>query len=413
MAVKNGSGITEGFRTSHWNFNEALTRDFRIPKKVIVHDCTLRDGLQEPGITLSLDDSIHIAEKLAEVGVHRVEIGHGGMNPEEAKTIKEIAKRNLGPEIFTFCGPRAENIDKAIDCGVNGLLIPFFSSEYEVQATGRTKESIVDSTIEATCYAREKGLWVTLFTIDATRSEDSFYFNMVEKIVEDGYFDSICVADTRGVLNPQAVSFFVKRIKEKINRSVEIHVHNNFGLAVANTAAGVIAGCDIIHSTINGVGASAGNCPLSEIAVTLRVLYGIDTGIKHDKLVDLTRFGARLLGRPIPPMRPLVGDMIYAVEVERIAALQRSAEQQGKEFDILNEYPVKPEFVGHKPGQRIMLGANAGRANVEIRAEEMNITLTHDQITAVLAEVKRKGKEVKRVLTEEEFREITDRIKAG
>ena len=413
MTKKEESWFTEDYRVSHWNFNEGLTRDFRIPKKVKVHDCTLRDGLQEPGVTLTLDDSIRIAERLAEVGVDRLEIGHGGMNPEEAKTIKEIARRRLGPEIFTFCGPRAENIDKALECGVNGLLIPFFSSEYEVKATGRTAEQILEGTIEATHYAHDKGLWVTLFTIDATRAEEGFYFDMVGKVARDGYFDSMCVADTRGVLNPQAVSFFIRRIREKINRPVEIHVHNNFGLAVANTAAGVIAGSEIVHCTLNGVGASAGNCPLSEIAVTLRILYGIETGIKYNKLVDLAQFGAKTLGRPVPPMQPLVGDMIYSVEVERIAALQRAAEKEGRVFDILNEHPVRPEFVGHPPGQRIMLGANAGRANVEIRAEEMGIQLDEGELLKVLADVKRKGAEAKRVLTREEFKEIVERIKGS
>ncbi len=413
MATTKEPWKTDDFWVSPWNFKEEVTRDFRIPPQVKVHDSTLRDGVQEPGITLDLDGSIRIAEKLAEVGVHRIEIGHGGASPEEEKTIKEVVKRNLGMEIFTFCGPRVESVEKAMECGVHGLLIPLFSSEYEIQAVGRPVEAILEGIIEATRFAHEKGLYVTLFTIDATRAEESFYFNLVDKVSRDGYYDGMGIADTRGVLNPQGVFCFVSRLKERINKSVEIHVHNNFGLAVANTISGVLAGSDVIHTTINGVGASAGNCPLSEVAVALRVLYGVDTGVKYNKLVELTRLGAELTGRAVPPMRSLVGDMIYAVEVERIASLQRMVEQEGKEFNMLGEHPIKPEFVGHAPGQRVMMGSKAGRANVEIWAEEMNITLTDDEVTGVLAGVKKKAAEVKRLLTRDEFREIIGQVKDG
>jgi len=403
---------TPDYWVSHWNYAEPVTANFSIPSKVKIHDSTLRDGVQEPGVTITFEDAIRIAEYLAEIGVQRLETGNP-MSPDDEKVIRELVKRKLNIEILPFCGMNIAGIEKAIDLGVKGLVMPCPASEYEINAAGQTFDKIAEGAIKATRFAHEHGLWVTLFTIDASRSEESQYINFVDKINKEGYFDALCVADTRGVLNPQAVFHLVKKLKDLTNKSIEIHVHNNFGLAVANTTAAVIAGSDVIHTSIDGIGASAGNCPLAEAAVALKTLYGVDTGIKYDKLFEITRKVTALLHTQLPLKRPLMGEMVFMVEVDRQASLQWKVEQQGKKFNMLDEHPLRPEWIGQAPGQKIAMGRKAGRANVEIWAREMNIALTEDEVVKVLDEVKKKSTELKRLITKAEFLEITKGIKGS
>lgn len=367
---------------------------------------------RNPGVSITFNDAIKIAEYLAETGVQRIETGNP-MSPDDEKIIRELVKRNLGIEVLPFCGMNISGIEKAIDMGVKGLVMPCPSSEYEINAAGQTFEIIAEGAIKATQFAHQHGLWVTLFTIDASRSEENNYLSFVDKINKEGYFDALCVADTRGVLNPQAVFYLVRKLKDLTKKSIEIHVHNNFGLAVANTTAAVIAGSDVIHTSIDGIGASAGNCPLAEAAVALKALYGVDTGIKYEKLFEVTQKVTALLGTQLPSKRPLVGDMIFMVEVDRQASAQRKVELQGKTFNMLDEHPLRPEWIGQSAGQKIVLGRKAGRANVEIWAQEMNINLSEEEVGRVLEEVKKKSAELRRLISKKEFLEITRQVKGG
>jgi len=397
---------TENWWVSHWNYNKEVTKDFNPPKKVIIHDITMRDGEQEPGVVFNVDDKIRIAEKLAEIGVQRIEGGMVAVSPEDREAVKQIVKRILGPEIFAFCRAMAKDVQMAVDCGVNGVVIEIPGAEHGILARGKTVEWAQEQAIQSTHFAHAQGLWVTFFTIDATRAGENFYFDFLDKVLREGHCDGLAAVDTIGVLNPQGAFYYMKQVKERIDRPLEIHFHNNYGLAVANTIAGVLAGGEVIHTTINGLGGSAGNCPMAETVMSLLNLYGIDTGLDYSKLNEITKLVAELSGRPIPPNRPIVGERIYDTEIGIGAAGVLSSRATGlPRFQNPN-----PEFTGHAPGD-VVMGKKAGNANVQIWAEEMEIELTAEQVRAVLTQVKTKGGKVRRLLTRDEFREITDQVK--
>ncbi|MFC1984304.1 pyruvate carboxyltransferase, partial [Chloroflexota bacterium] len=384
---------TENWWVSHWNFHPEVTKEFNPPKKVIIHDITMRDGEQEPGVVFNVDDKIRIAEKLAEIGVQRIEGGMVAVSPEDREAVKQMVKRNLGAEILAFCRAMVEDVKMAVDCGVNGVVIEIPGSEHGIRNRGKTVEWAQEQAIQSTHYAHEQGLWVTFFTIDATRAEENFYFNFLDKVIKEGHCDGLAAVDTIGVLNPQGAFYYIKQVKERIDRPLEVHFHNNFGLAVANTIAGVLAGGEVIHTTINGLGGSAGNCPMAETVMSLLCLYGIDTGLDYSKLKETTNLVAELSGRTIPPNRPIVGDQIYTTEIGLGAASELAARATGApRFQVPN-----PEFTGHAPGD-VVMGKKAGNANVQIWAEEMGIELNVEEARAVLAQVKRKGGEVRRLL---------------
>ena len=179
---------SENWFVSPWNYNEEVTRGFNPPKQVRIHDVTLRDGEQQAGIIFSRDDKIRIAEKLAETGVHRIEAGMAAVSPNDEAAIREIVKRNLGPEIFSFCRCMAKDVELAADCGVDGIVIEIPASAHLIEQGYKwPMEKAVDLSVEATARAKEMGLYTAFSTIDATRSELDWLLDLIDRVSTQGH----------------------------------------------------------------------------------------------------------------------------------------------------------------------------------------------------------------------------------
>jgi isopropylmalate/homocitrate/citramalate synthase len=162
---------TDNWFVSQWNFADEVRKDFKFAKQIKIHDITLRDGEQQTGIILSKDDKIRIAEALAEAGVHRIEAGMPIVSPSDAEAIKEIARRKLGPQIFAFSRCMKEDVQRAIDTGVNGVVMEIPSSQHMVDLAYKwPMEKAIETSIEATKFAQKNGLEVVFFPIDFSRS---------------------------------------------------------------------------------------------------------------------------------------------------------------------------------------------------------------------------------------------------
>jgi isopropylmalate/homocitrate/citramalate synthase len=178
---------TDNWFVSPWNFLEEVNKDFKPPKQVRIHDVTLRDGEQQAGITFTKDDKIRIAEKLAEVGVHRIEAGMPAVSPADEAAIKEIVKHNLGPEIFCFSRCMIDDVKRAADCGVKGVVMEIPSSEHLIKyAYQWPMEKAIDLSVKATTAAKEMGLYTIFFTIDATRADMDWFLNLIERVAKEG-----------------------------------------------------------------------------------------------------------------------------------------------------------------------------------------------------------------------------------
>jgi len=407
MDTKNEPWKTEDWFVSPWNYLPEVTKDFMPPKQVKIHDITLRDGEQQAGIIFTKDDKIRIAEKLAEVGVHRIEAGMPAVSPADEAAIREIVRRKLGPEIFAFCRCMEDDVKRAADCGVDGVIVEIPSSQHIVEhAYGWPMSKAIDLPIKATRLAKEKGLKTVFFTIDATRADMGWYLQLVEKVANEGHMDALVLVDTFGVLSPQGAYHYTKTVKERINKPLEIHFHNTFGMATANTIMSVLAGAEIIHSTVNGIGEFAGNCPMEEVVMALLTLYGIDVGIKYEKLTELSELVGELAGRPAN--RPFVADMVNDVESGIVADWYRRVYKQY----TTDLFPVRPKFVGHRE-PKVLMGKKSGLGSVLIWAEQLGIELTNEEVREVLTQVKQRSLELRRVLTEDEFREIAQGVRKG
>ena len=400
---------TDNWYVSPWNYLEEVTKGFNPPKKVRIHDVTLRDGEQQAGIIFTKDDKIRIAEKLAEIGVHRIETGMPAVSPPDEAAIREIVKRNLGPEIFCFTRCMVDDVKRAADCGVKGIVIEIPASAHLVEhAYQWPLEKAIDLSIKATAFAKEQGLYTVFFTIDGTRTDMDWLLKLVNRVATEGHMDAFTLVDTFGVLSPQGASYFTRKVKAGVKKPLEIHFHSDFGLGVANTIMAVLSGAEVIHTTVGGIGERCGNAPMEETVLALLTLYGIDVGIDYSKMNELSQLVMGLAGIEPPANRPFIGSRAYTIESGIVTSWYKNAFEKDPTFI----FPVHPKFVGHTMPE-ILMGKKSGVDNVAIWAKKLGLQLNDQQALAVLNQVKLKSHDLKRVLTEKEFKEIVNRLEAG
>jgi len=400
--------MTRNWFVSPWNYLPEVTKELNFAKQIKIHDITLRDGEQQAGIEFTKDDKIRIAEALAEAGVHRIEAGMPAVSPADAEAIKEIVKRNLGPEIFAFARCMKEDVKRAVDTGVKGIVTEIPSSEHIIKYAYRwSLEKAIDLSIEATQYAKEQGLYVVFFPIDSSRAEMSWYLNLIERVAKEGHMDALALVDTFGVLGPHAVRYMVREAKKRVNKPLETHFHSDFGMGVANTILALSEGAEVVHSTVLGIGERAGNAPMEEIVMALRTMYNIDLGIDYSKLYPLAKLVEKLSGQKVPTNKPIVGDLLFSVESGIIASWVKNC---GDEH-LTEVFPFRPEFVGQQE-PKVVLGKNSGLDSIRIWLSDLGRDAKEEQMTEILMQLKSESMQKKRLLTVDEFLNIVDRVLA-
>jgi isopropylmalate/homocitrate/citramalate synthase len=364
---------------------------------------SLRDGEQQSGLIFNKDQKVALAEKLAEAGIHRIEAGMPAVSPQDEAAIKEIVKRNFGPEIFAFARCAKADVKRAADCGVDGIIVEIPSSEHIIKYAYKWEmQKAIDLSIEATQYAKELGLYTVFFPIDGTRSEINWFIQLIEKVATEGHMDALALVDTFGALNPSSVYYLVKKVKEKISKPLEAHFHDDFGMGAANTIMALAAGVDVAHTTISGIGERAGNAPYEDVALTLLTMYGVDTGIKYEKMYPLTKFLQEISGLHVRQNRGITGDDISNIESGIVADWFRNV----KGIAPLELSPYLYSLTGH-PDTNVVIGKNSGIPTVEIYCEKFGIKCDNDDTKrAIVAALKEKAYTKMRLLTEDEFKEI-------
>jgi isopropylmalate/homocitrate/citramalate synthase len=397
---------SESHYVSPYNFVPEVRRGIKLPKRVLLHDVTLRDGEQQARVTFRKAEKLAIARKLAEVGVDRIEAGLPSVFHEDREAIKEIAHLRLGPKVYAFTRCMRADVDAALSVDVDGVVMEIPSSDHLIKyGYGWTESYAVKLSVEATSYAHQHGLPVTFFTIDSTRASFKVISRLVGRVAKEGHMDALGLADTFGVLNPQATFYFVKKMRALLRKPVEIHAHNDFGLGVANTIAAITAGAQVAHVTANGIGERTGNTSLEELTLALRFLYGVETNVKLEALRGLSKLVRELSGIEVPPQKPVVGDDIYTVESGIITGWWKRLEKIKRPLEM---YPFLPEAVGHEPVE-IILGKKSGRDSILYKAEKLGLSLEDSTLDALLLDVKELAVKNKRPLTDAEFVSLADR----
>ena len=393
---------TENWFVSPWNFFPEVRGELNFPRRIVLHDVTLRDGEQQAGLLFNKEQKLRLAEKLAEVGVHRIEAGMPAVSPEDEAAIREIVKRNLGPEIFAFARCMVDDIKRARDCGVSGVVVEIPSSEHIIREAYRWPvEKAIDLSIEATRFAHEQGLKTVFFPIDFSRADLDWGLRLLKRVATEGHMDALVVVDTFGVLAPHAVPYLIRRIRAEIDKPLECHFHNDFGMAVANTVLALACGCEVVHSTIAGIGERAGNTPYEDLALALLTLYGVDVGIRYDRMYEAARLLQQISGIQVPTNRAVFGEMLFDIESGIIASWYRNCYHTNP----TELFPVRPEFLGRPPA-RVVMGKGSGADNVRVWLEEEGLSASDEQVMELVGLVKAESLLKGRLLTRDEFRTL-------
>jgi isopropylmalate/homocitrate/citramalate synthase len=401
-----GPWHTNDWFTSPWNFMPEIRDALELPGTVQVHDVTLRDGEQQAGVVFTKDDKLKIAEALASAGVHRIEAGLPAVSPADDAAVREMVKMGLPSKIYAFSRCITDDVKRAADCGVEGVVMEIPSSHHLVEKAYRWPvERAIDASVEATSLAHELGLTVSFFPIDATRAGLVEYLDLLERVANDGHVDAVGLVDTFGVLSPHGVRMFVRQTRERMGVPLETHFHMDFGLGVANTLLAVAEGVEVIQTTITGIGERAGNTPMEETVLALRTMYDVDTGIRTQSFFELSKLVMQLAGVSQPSNRPVVGERLYNVESGIITTWVRNV------GDELNEsFPYRPELVG-QPAPELVLGKGSGLDSVAAWLDKHDLSATTEQIEQILVEVKARSIEKKGLLGDDEFLAIVEQVK--
>jgi len=383
---------------SPYNYVPEVAGELQLPEKVTIHDATLRDGEQTPGVVFSIDDKVAIARKLDEVGVERIEAGMPAVSQPDYEAIKEIVNSGVGARIFTFARAIEKDIDMALECGARGVIleVPIGYPKLQWQF-GWTWEDVLRKSASVINYARAQGVEVVYFPYDTTRAREEDLTNLLTRIKDEAAPDSIGVVDTMGCATPGAIKYLVRKVRSLTGLPVEVHTHNDFGMAVATELAGVEAGAVCVHSCANGLGERTGNAALEELIVCLHVLYGYDKQYKLEKLPELGELVRKVSGIEIARNKPILGSRNFTRE-------------SGIGVDLVVKKPLAmfgthPHLTGREGD--VVLGKKSGKASITYHLERMGIGGVGDEaIAQMLDRVKQKGIEKRGLLTDDEFREI-------
>ncbi len=393
---------TDDWFVSEWDFAPDVTKDFKFAKKIKVHDVTLRDGEQQTGIIFSKDDKIRIAEGLAEAGVHRIEAGMPIVSPSDNDAIKEIVKRNLGPQIFSFARCMKEDVQRSIDTGVSGVVMEIPSSKHMVDLAYRwPMEKAVETSIEATRFAHDNGLEVVFFPIDFSRAELKWALDLIERVGKEGHMDALALVDTFGVVSPHAMQYFVRSVQSRIKKRLEAHFHQDFGMGVANTVMALAEGVEVFHSTVLGIGERSGNTPMEETVMALKCLYGVDIGIDTTKLTKLARLVQEKSGVAVPSNKPIVGEALYQIESGIIASWYKNC---GDKF-ATELFPMRWSAVG-QPAAKVVMGKGSGIDSIHMWLQKAGIQASDEDALKIMHAVKAHSLKTKKLLSEAEFKQV-------
>lgn len=380
---------------SPYNFQPEVRESLLLPPSVQIHDATLRDGEQTPGVVFSIDDKIRIASKLSEVGVERIEAGMPAVSPQDAEAIKEITKLGLKSKIFTFARAMKQDIDMALECGADGVIIEVpIGYPKLVTQFGWTWEDVFKKSRDVINYAREQGLYAVFFPYDTTRARREDLENLCKGIMNESPPDSIGIVDTMGCATPEAIKYMVGWVKGMTGLPIEIHTHNDFGMGVATELAAVAAGAEVVHSCANGLGERTGNAALEELMLGLHLLYGYDTQYKMDKLPELASLISELSNIPIARNKPVLGHGNFIRE--------SGIGIQYVMHDPMVMFGTHPALTG-RVGE-VVLGKKSGKASITYKVGELGLSELNDEQNAVLLKkVKDAGIAKRDFLTNEEF----------
>jgi 2-isopropylmalate synthase len=353
-----------------------------------VFDTTLRDGEQAPRTSFSGDEKRTIAAALDEMGTHVIEAGFPVNSDAEFEAVSDIAANTSA----TTCGLARvveKDVEAAIDSGVE--MVHVFASTSDVQiedSMHATREEVVERSVNAVERVTDAGATAMFSPMDATRTDEDYLQTVVEAVSEVGV-DWINIPDTCGVATPTRFGDLVRKVDSWTDARIDVHTHDDFGMAAANAVAGFEAGADQAQVSINGIGERAGNAAYEEVVMTVESVYGVDTDIDTTHITEISRMVGEYSDVPVPANKPITGDNAFAHEsgIHAAGVIENS--------DTFEPGVMTPEMVGAE--REFVLGKHTGANSVRKRLEDRGFAPTDGEVRQVTRRVKDYGAEKNRV----------------
>ncbi len=361
-------------------------------------DTTLRDGEQTAGVVFANQEKIRIAKLLDQVGVDQIEAGIPVMGGDEKKAISKMVNLGLDSSIMAWNRAVVSDIKESLDCGVDSVAISISTSDIHIKhKLQQDQDWVLSHMVKAVEFAKKNNLYVSVNAEDASRSDQKFLIKFAKEAKEAGA-DRLRYCDTVGILEPFTTYEQVKRVIDEVGIDIEMHTHNDFGLAVANALAGVKAGANYVGVTVNGLGERAGNAALEEVVMALKYLYNQDLEFATDRFRELCEYIAKASSRILPVWKAIVGTNMFAHEsgIHADGVLKHAST-----YEVF-----KPEEVGLE--RQIVIGKHSGTKAVVSKFKEYGIELNDEEAIEILTRVRRTAVELKRALFDKELMYIYD-----
>ena len=365
-------------------------------KEIFIVDTTLRDGEQTAGVVFANDEKIAIASMLSELGVDQLEVGIPTMGGDEKEAIKKIVKRNLKSSIMAWNRAVIKDIEESIDCGVDAVAISISVSDIHIKHKLKTsREWVLENMVKSVEFAKKNGLYVSVNGEDASRADRDFLIQFINAAKQAGA-DRFRYCDTVGIMEPFKVCEDIKYLYSKTNFDIEMHTHNDFGMATANALAGVAGGASHVGVTVNGLGERAGNAALEEVLMALMFVYNYEGNISTTMFREVSEYVSRASGRILPAWKAIVGDNMFAHE--------SGIHADGAIKNPKNYEAFDPLIVGLE--RQIVIGKHSGKAGILNKFKEYGIEPDEVSAQAVLQMVRSTSVRLKRSLFDKELVQI-------
>ena len=361
------------------NYHPESASQRHIADGLVFWDETLRDGEQTPGVHFTPEEKLRVATLLSEIGVSVVNAGIPVVSEEEARAVRLVADAGLHCRVLAAARTVPKDIEAVVNSGATHIAIFVAASQVHLRYKLRmTQEEVHEVSLASVRRAKEAGLHVAFVTEDTVRAP----FDFVERLyrdVQDAGADRLVVADTVGIMTPLTFRWYLTEFQRRVRpKDLSVHCHNDFGLATANTLTAIECGARAPHVCVNGLGERAGNASLEEVVVLLESLYGVRTGIRTERLTELSRLVEELSGVPVAPNKALVGYNAFSHEA--------GIHTHGILANTLTYEPLQPEVVGAH--RQMILGKHTGKAAVVEKLKERGLTASDPLLLELLQRIK-------------------------
>ena len=381
------------------SFNE-VAADNALQRRVGIYDTTLRDGEQTVGVALGPESKLEIALALDRLGVDRIEAGFPRVSQDDVEAFRLILDAGLKAEIWGFSRAVRADVEQLVDLGVRAAVIETPVSDGKLSAYGLTREVVTQRVVDSTRFAVDNGIQVCFFGVDGSRADFGFLEEIYTSAIEAGATE-IALVDTLGIGAPEAAAAMVTEARKWVGAEVPIHWHghDDFGLATAGSIEAVRAGADWVQGTINGMGERAGNMDIGEFAIALEAVYGGETSMRLEHMVEVAATVQRLSGYQLAPWKPVTGRNLFVRESGAVAS---------QFHDPPAIEPYSSTLVGAERG--LVLGKKSGLASIKIKAQELNLDIPEECQATLLDRVKMRAIKDGGLVSNERFIELVKNV---